>query len=321
MHFIRRCTHFASLGNRTLCIKKRIAGAKTVRRFVLDLCGFKSVPTVAALMFATTVFTGAASVAQNADAAQSPPAPVQSAPPQTASSAAPEFDVAAIHRHIPEPHERSHIIDSSGRLTTINVDLKTIIQWAYDLPQSRIVGGPSWLDSARWDIEAKADNALDMQKSYDPAAARLEKRRMVQALLAERFHLTVHRETRQLPIYNLVVAKDGPKFIATKADGSRFDRSNGRIAVEGGDNTVEVLAEQLAETLGRVVVDKTGIAGRYKIALTWTPDDRAAQPSTAGDSGPSIFTALEEQLGLKLASDKGPVQVLVVDSAEIPSEN
>jgi uncharacterized protein (TIGR03435 family) len=282
---------------------------------MLRLCRFNRMSAIVALMLATAILTAEPCVAQNAGAAQSAPAPAQ--------NALPEFDVAAIHPHNPQPHERSHIVDSSGRFTTINVDLKTIIQWAYDLPQSRIVGGPSWLGSARWDIEAKADNALDMQKDYDSAAARQQKRQMVQALLAERFHLTAHRETRELPIYDLVITKDGPKFTATKADGSRFDRSNGRIAVEGGDNTVAVLAEQLAETLGRVVVDKTGIEGRYKIAVTWTPDDRAAPPSSAAadDSGPSIFTALQEQLGLKLESDKGPVEVLAIDNAAMPSEN
>lgn len=239
------------------------------------------------------------------------------------SSAAPGFDVAAIHPHTPAPHERSHIIDSNGRFATINVDLKTIIQWAYDLPQSRIVGGPSWLGSARWDIEAKADNALDMQKDYDHTAAWEQKREMVQALLADRFHLAVHKETREMPIYDLVIAKGGPRFTASKADGSRFDRSNGRIAVEGGDNTVDVLAEQLAEVLGRIVMNKTGIAGRYKIALVWTPDDRVAPPSSgsADDAGPSIFTALQEQAGLKLTPNKEPVPVLVIDDAKMASDN
>lgn len=241
--------------------------------------------------------------------------------PQTASatSPAPSFDVAAIHPHDPAPHERSHIFNSNGRFTTVNVDLKAIIQWAWDLPESRIVGGPSWLGSARWDIEAKADNALDAQKNYNATAAREQKRRMVQTLLAERFHIAVHKETRKLPIYELVVVKGGARFLGTKADGNKSDRWNGRIELQGGDNTVAVLAEQLAEVLGRVVVDKTGITGRYKIALAWTPDDRAG-PASA-DSGPSIFTALEEQLGLKLESAKGPVEVLVIDHVEMPSAN
>jgi uncharacterized protein (TIGR03435 family) len=271
----------------------------------------RSLSAVKTLLLANVAISSFCVFAQS-----SPPSQSQSAPP-----AAPVFDVAAIHKHIPEPHERSHIVNSSGRFTTINVDLKSIIQWAYDLPESRIVGGPSWIGSARWNIEAKADNALDMQKSYDSAAAQLEKQRMVQALLADRFHLMAHQETRELPVYHLIVAKGGAKFLETKAESSKFDRWNNRMELQGGDNTVAVLAEQLAEVLGRVVVDKTGIQGRYKIMLKWTPDDRADASAASADSGPSIFTALEEQLGLKLESAKGPVSVLVIDRAEMPSEN
>jgi len=242
---------------------------------------------------------------------------------QAPPDAAPQFDVAAIHPHNPEPHERSHIVGESGRFTTVNVDLKSILQWAYDLPESRIVGGPSWLGSARWNIEASSDSALDTQKEYDHTAAWEQKRRMVQTLLADRFHLAVHRETRTLPIYELVVAKSGAKFLDTKAEGSKFDRWDGRLEIQGGDNSVSVLAAQLADVLGRVVVDKTGIAGRYKMTLIWTPDDRAGPPSGAAptESAPSIFTALEEQLGLRLVSAKGPVEVLVIDRVELPTEN
>jgi uncharacterized protein (TIGR03435 family) len=273
--------------------------------------GFARSARCAAAPFLALIFASAAP-------AQSPAA---GAAGGSAPSSSPSFDVAAIRPHQPEPHERSHIVDSSGRFTTVNVDLKAILQWAYDLPASRIVGGPAWIDSARWDIEAKAENALDTQKTFDPAAARLEKQGMVQALLAERFGLVVHRETRQLPIYALVVAKGGPTFLAAQAGGTTIDRNRGRIQIEGGDNTVSLLAEQLAETLGRVVVDETGIAGRYKLALAWAPDDSAGSPSAVPDSGPSLFTALQEQLGLKLESRKGPVDVLVVDQAALPSPN
>src|SRR5580700_4869249 len=114
------------------------------------------------------------------------PACIPALAAQSAVQAAPQFDVAAIHLHEPQPHERSHIVSENGSFTTVNVDLKSILQWAYDLPESRIVGGPSWLSSARWDIEAKADNALDTLRVYDRAAAQLEKRRMVQSLLADR---------------------------------------------------------------------------------------------------------------------------------------
>jgi uncharacterized protein (TIGR03435 family) len=247
------------------------------------------------------------------------------AAPQTTAAAAatPQFDVASIHPHIPEPHERSHIISENGSFTTINIDLKSIMQWAYKLPESRIIGGPPWLGTARWDIEARAENALDAQKNYDRVAAQLEKQRMVQALLADRFKLVTHTETRELPIYNLVVAKSGAKFLDAKAEGAKFDRWDDRLELRGGDDTVAVLAEQLAEALGRVVVDTTGIRGGYMIKLTWTPDDRATQSSsTTGDTPPpSIFTALEEQLGLKLESAKEPVPVLVVDHVEQPTQN
>ncbi|HEY1803357.1 MAG TPA: TIGR03435 family protein [Terracidiphilus sp.] len=245
--------------------------------------------------------------------------PIPAAPP-IPSAPAPQFDIAAIHLHQPMPHERSHIVDSNGSFTTVNVTMKAILQWAFDLPESRIVGGPSWLESDDWDIEAKSESSIDMQKNYDPAAARLEKQRMVQALLADRFHLVTHTETRELPIYALVAAKGGPKFLATHADGNKFDRWNNRIELEGGQNTVAVLAEELAQTLGRVVVDQTGIQGRYKIVLNWSPDDLATG-SSEPDSGPSIFTAIQEQLGLRLEPQKGPVQVLVIDRVEKPSEN
>ncbi|MGA8090312.1 MAG: TIGR03435 family protein [Terracidiphilus sp.] len=233
------------------------------------------------------------------------------------------FDVASIHPHQPLPHERSHILNSNGRFATLNVSLKAIIQWAFDIPEGRIIGGPSWLGSSRWDIEAKAENAIDMQKAYSPAEAKLEKRRMVQSLLVERFMLATHTETRELPIYALVVAKGGPKFLSSQASGTMVDHGNGNIRIQGGDDTVALLAEELAEALGRVVVDKTGMEGRYKLVLTWTPDDRVttSSSSSAFDSGPSIFTALQEQLGLKLEPQKGPVEVLVIDRAEVPSAN
>lgn len=267
---------------------------------------------------------GAITLATLTAGAQKEPSP---AAPQAA--ALPVFDVAAIHPHEPLPHEGSSIDDTNGRFITINVTLRSIMQWAFDVPQSRIVGGPSWIHSDRWDIEAKADDALDMQKTFDPPAALLQKRQMVQSLLKNRFGLTYHYATRVLPVYVLVVAKDGPKFLSTKANGTTINRARDHIGVQGGDDTVAILAEQLAETLGRVVLDKTGIEGRYNIHLTWTPDDRAAPPAggSAGasaepvSSGPSIFTALQEQLGLKLDAQRAPVQVLVIDHVELASAN
>jgi Protein of unknown function (DUF3738). len=230
----------------------------------------------------------------------------------------PAFDVAAIHLHKPAPHERSHIVDSPGRFVTENVDLKSILQWAYALPASRIVGGPEWLGTERFDIEAKSEAALDIQLGHDPEAARNEKRQMVQALLANRFHLMTHTETRELPVYALRPAGSGPTFLQTKPQGSIVNRSNRHLEIQGGENTMTVLAEELAEILGRVVIDRTGIVGRYSISLKWTPED-AAPSIDATD--PSIYTALQEQLGLRLDSEKAAVEVLVIDRIEMPTDN
>ena len=272
--------------------------------------------------------------------------------PASTPAASPVFDVAAIHQNnsdLSVRSHRSHIYSSpnDGNFRTINVSMKTLLEFAYAIPSTRILGGPSWLNSIYFDIDAKADSSVDGQmQNLSSDAGKLEKQRMVQALLADRFKLDTHLETRELPIYVLAAAKSGPKFLDSQAGGTTINGGHGHIQVEGGDNTVALLAEQLAEqvfqfdfgfceigqqlaeALGRPVVDKTGIQGRYKLALEWTPDDRTAPPggdsasgSPAPDSGPSIFTALEEQLGLKLESQKGPVQVLVVDHVELPTEN
>jgi uncharacterized protein (TIGR03435 family) len=193
------------------------------------------------------------------------------------------------------------------------------------MPEGRVLGGPGWLNSAKFDIEAKADESVDaeMQK-LDSDAGRLQKQKMLQALLAERFALKTHVETRELPIYALVVAKNGPKLEKSKANGTSINWRTGQITVQGSDSTVGLLAEQLTKVLDRVVVDKTGIQGRFAISLNWTPDDGAAANSSgslADTSGPSVFTAIQEQLGLKLVSQKGPVQVLVIDHVEMPTEN
>jgi uncharacterized protein (TIGR03435 family) len=236
----------------------------------------------------------------------------------TESKSSQTFDVVAIHLHTPAPHERSHIVDSSGRFITVNVDLKSIIQWAFDVPASRIVAGPAWINTQRFDIEAKSESALDTQPKYDSEAARLQKRQMVQALLADRFQLVFHHETRELPIFALEVLKTGQKFQAMQTSNFQVNTGRNYLQIEGGENTMTVLAESLAEIMDRVVVDKTGILGKYKVNLKWTPDDAV---STGDEAPPSIFTALQEQLGLKLESQKGPVGVFVIDKIEMPSEN
>ena len=291
-------------------------------------------PLLAAALFAALSPSACAQAGTDPGTAPGTAPGADKSHPASTPAASPVFDVAAIHQNnsdLSVRSHRSHIYSSpnDGNFRTINVSMKTLLEFAYAIPSTRILGGPSWLNSIYFDIDAKADSSVDGQmQNLSSDAGKLEKQRMVQALLADRFKLDTHLETRELPIYVLAAAKSGPKFLDSQAGGTTINGGHGHIQVEGGDNTVALLAEQLAEALGRPVVDKTGIQGRYKLALEWTPDDRTAPPggdsasgSPAPDSGPSIFTALEEQLGLKLESQKGPVQVLVVDHVELPTEN
>jgi uncharacterized protein (TIGR03435 family) len=248
-----------------------------------------------------------------------------------AAAAVPVFDVAAIRQNNSDHTARSHIYSSpnDGQFKAINVPLKMLLQFAFGLPETRILGGPEWLNTLKFDVEAKADSSVDERlRGLSSSEGKLLKQKMVQALLADRFKLVHHEETRELPVYALVVAKGGPKLQEAKSQGTTIDAWNGKIEVQGGSNSVELLAEELAKKVGRVVLDKTGIQGRYDITLTWTPDDAAGSGfsgaggnSSASDAGPSIFTAIQEQLGLKLESQKGPVQVLIIDSIAMPSEN
>jgi len=224
-----------------------------------------------------------------------------------------------------------------------NVSLKMLVQSAYGIREDLISGAPSWADSARFDIDAKvAGSDVDALKKLTPEQRRL----ILQPLLADRFKLKMHTETKQLPVYELVPAKGGSKLKEatpgdTYANGIKGPDGVGRggmMKVGRGQLTSQAvpmtsLANMLAQQLHRTVIDKTGLTGKYDVELTWTPDQGAdpmfkgpdgspqrgdAAPDT---SGPSIFTALQEQLGLRLQSAKGPVETVVIDHVEMPSEN
>ena len=255
----------------------------------------------------------AAAVAQ-----QSAPQPATSAP-----LAAPQFAVAAIHLHQPQQHEHNSIWSSpfDGNFKAENMSVLMLMQWAYDIPDTRVVDVPGWARSTFFNIDAKADPAVDLQLSkMSSDAGRKVKERMVQALLADRFKLATHTETRELPIYALMVTKGGAKLGDTNDGGTVINSWRDHLEVQGS-NSLALLAEVLADELGRPVVDRTGIAGRYHLILKWTPDDAASAAAPSSNAPPSIFTALQQQLGLKLESQKGPVQVLVVDHVEMPSAN
>ncbi len=242
-------------------------------------------------------------------------------------TAAPIFDVASIHLSAHSPDGHHHIWNDihESHFRTGNLSIRDLIQYAYNLPKSQIVGGPGWLDSAMYDIDAKSSPEVDARlKAMPDSDAAQQKRSMVQELLKERFSLATHQETRVLPVYNLVLAKGGPKFQPSGRDGTTIDAGRSRIHVQGSDDTIGLLARELAQSQGRVVVNNTGLTGRYDLSLRWTPDD-VSTPLLNGDPDPNappgLFTAIQDQLGLKLESGKGPVPVLVIDHIEPPSAN
>jgi uncharacterized protein (TIGR03435 family) len=255
------------------------------------------------------------------------PVPQSVAPPVDHSTAAPIFDVASVHLSAPSPDGHNHIWNDihESHFRTGNLSIRDLIQYAYNLPKSQIVGGPGWLDSAMYDIDAKSSPEEDGRlKAMPDEDAALQKRLMVRELLKERFSLTTHEEMRVLPVYNLVLVKGGAKFQPFDHSGTTIDAGRSRIHVQGSDDTIGLLARELAQSQGRVVVDKTGLTGRYDLTLRWTPDD-ASTPLLNGEPDPNappgLFTAIQDQLGLKLESSKGPVPVLVIDHIEPPSAN
>ena len=232
------------------------------------------------------------------------------------------FEAATVKRNR-SASSSSHSSYSDGRFTASNVSLKNLIQYsAYGVPGSRIVGGPKWLDSERFDIEAKLDGpSTEKLRALSRRENHLQTQAMFQQLLADRFKLTTHWETREMPVYDLVVAKSGAKLQPMKdaKASSGTDTEHGHLTANGitPAELARALTQEVSGELGRVIVDKTGLTGRYDMELKWTPDSDSAPE----DAGPSIFTAAQEQLGLKLEPSKGPVEVLVIDRAEMPTEN
>jgi uncharacterized protein (TIGR03435 family) len=220
--------------------------------------------------------------------------------------------------------------------SALDVSVLQMVKEAYAIDQDdRIQGAPSWLSTEKFDFEAKVDDA-DIRAFQ---ALHFEQECvMLQRLLADRFSLALHFETRQLPLYVLTVAKGGPKMHESPPDpndpiiqhgmGGLIRKSNGhQWAVE--KETMPALARFLTLVLGNPVVDQTGLTGRYDFELDWAPDaslnmsaaNNSPPPTPAVPAGPSIFTAVKDQLGLRLESQKGPVQVLVIDHVAQPSPN
>jgi uncharacterized protein (TIGR03435 family) len=225
--------------------------------------------------------------------------------PRVSGQAAREFEIASIKPNRGASNTSGENT-SSGKLTVTNDSLKELVKLAYDVKDFQIAGGPRWLDTERYDIVAKTNTPGDISDA--------DLRPLLQALLADRFKLKVHRETREVTAYSLVIARNGSKLV--EHTGTNEASSNTTAgSMRATKATTARLAGTLSRILSRPVTDNTGLKGEYDYKLEWAPAEQTDSPL------PSIFTALQEQLGLNLKSVRAPVSVIVIDSAERPSEN
>lgn len=230
----------------------------------------------------------------------------------------PEFDVASI-RPVESVSSRSHISNpaQNSEFTAVNVSLRDLMEVAYAVPETQMFGGSDWTQFQRFDVQAKSGAALDERLSALPLEqARDLKRQMLTRLLADRFRLTAHRESRIMPVYLLVPDKSGAKLQPSDSKTANLSGGESRISIKGGNDALDILAFELSWRLGRPVLNRSGLSGPYHIELTWAADD-----GSTGSGAPSLFTAVQEQLGLKLEPAKAPVPVVVIDRAEKPSAN
>lgn len=267
------------------------------------------------------------------------------------SGFAQKFEVASIKPNRASDNRRMIGMRPGGRFSATGISLKELLALAYDVRQYQLSGLPSWADSDRYDIDAKPEGPIQTPREPDrmPTDAEMWTQRqktgaMVADLLEQRFALKIHRETKEMPVYTLIVAKNGPKLEESRPDAPDVvPGASGRGPAPGGgrgpgraqmmsmgpggiaaqEMPIAMLVSQLSSILGRNVIDKTNLTGRYDIKLTFTPDDGKAlrNGEPASEAGPSIFTAIQEQLGLKLEPSKGPVDLIVVDHVEKPTEN
>ncbi|HEX4138277.1 MAG TPA: TIGR03435 family protein [Bryobacteraceae bacterium] len=206
-----------------------------------------------------------------------------------------------------------------GRFIATSATLKDLVGFAYDVRSNQISGGPNWLESVRYDVEAKAAGTTKIPEGF---AASGSFRAMVRSLLEDRFKLAIHRRSRDEQIYELRVARGGPKLTeATKTIPSGLFPGRGRV--DGKAATMSLLAKYVSNPAGRVVVDRTGLSDSYDFTLTWMPEPVTGPGATTPTDSdlPSIFSALQEQLGLKLEPIRGPVEDLVIDHVEKADAN
>jgi uncharacterized protein (TIGR03435 family) len=233
------------------------------------------------------------------------------------SSAAPRFQVATIKPSSPEESRTTQI--QGNRFATTGTSVVDLLKYAYGLQEQEIVGGPKWLGTEKFDVVG--DPETQTRPSSD------EFKQMVQNLLTDRFHLTAHHETRDLSVYEIVVAKGGPKLEKNTGAPNGIPTVGYSPGELGASNaTLSDFAKFLQRFVAdRPVVDGTGITGKYDWSLRWTPDELQTDGNRQHDEKnnplPGLFTAIQEQLGLKLQEEKRPVEVFVVDHVGMPTEN
>lgn len=265
---------------------------------------------------------------------------------QTEAEKRPSFEVATIKPSDSGQRGQSIINQPGGRLVIRGMPVLGMVTFAYNVSSFQVTDGPGWMSNDRWDIEARAEEGSVPPPVFPPDPTKPNPMALrLQSLLEDRFQLKLHRDAKELPIYELTIAKGGPK-IKLNSDQTpfqvpergaqpppvqsgtmpRFSMRVGRGSMEAVGLEIRDVAQMFSNLLGRTVVDKTGLKGLYDVKMTWAPDPALQGPPGADappvdPSGPSIFTAVQEQLGLKLDSAKGPVEVIVIDSVERPTEN
>jgi len=246
------------------------------------------------------------------------------------------FDVATIR---PSKSDSLRTVRSASELQMHDVTVRYLIEQAYNIPwtngsKDRIRGGPGWIDSDQFDVDAKV--ALEAPQQMPEEQRRRQMNLRLQTLLADRLKLKVHFETHQQPVFAIVTGKDGPKLTPVSGAEGPQDlgisvRYNGQAAqMTAKGVTLAALANWLtgySEMAGQTVVDQTGLTQRYDFDLSWTREraltnaEQNGQSESPARAGASLFTALQEQLGLKLVKTRATVEIIVVDSIERPTEN
>lgn len=255
----------------------------------------------------------------------------------------PSFEIASIK----PDHTGSDSMDihtEPDRFIAGNVSAKFLIEFAFNIQPFQLSSGPSWIDSEHFDIDAKEDESRASElQNLAPGQSLTEMRLMLQSLLAERFKLAVTRQTEQRTVYRLVVAKGGPAFFQTAAPPRHAENTPADPAPRKGiwfiaagqivvnDTSMSSFASFLARQpeLDTPVADATDLAAHYDFKLEWTPENPTPLPGTQSSAaalltdpgGTSLFTALQEQLGLNLQPQKGPVELVIIDHIEQPSPN